>query len=148
MIPGIRQGGFTLIEILISLGVLAIVTGSILFFINPTEQFAKTRNTERAGDITNLLNAIGSRIADNGGAWNATCGASTTTLPSATTTIGTSYVNLDPCLVPAYLSSVPFDPQTGNAADTKYQIFRNATTGRITISASGAELGESLSVTR
>jgi hypothetical protein len=62
-------------------------------------------------------------------------------LPSATTDIGTgaTFINLDPCIVPTYVSSMVMDPSVGTAADTGYTI-SVGTNGRVTIAAPHTEL--------
>lgn len=78
--------------------------------------------------------------------WPATCSA---TLPAVTTPIGSGVgkVNLNPCIVPTYVSIMVMDPSVGAAADIGYTIVQGAN-GRITVSAPNAELDEIISVTR
>ena len=56
--------------------------------------------------------------------------------------------NIEPCIVPTYVSIMPVDPVNGTTTNSGYTILRDATTGRVTINAPGAELGEPIAVTR
>ncbi len=136
--------GFTLIEVLIVLGIIAILAGIVIVAINPSRQFAQANNTTRMGNVNTILNAIGQNIADNKGVF--TCGA--VALPSSATHIGTGsgFIDLS-CLTPTYLVTIPADPNGGTAADTGYTVAADSN-GRVTVSAPSAQIGETVSVTR
>jgi len=147
-----NQKGFTLIELLIVIGIIAILAGVVIVALNPARQFAQARNTQRWSNVNTILNAIGQRMVDNKGIWNSTCGASTVTLPATATNIGTQatplLINLGACVVPTNISTMVVDPTNGTTVDTKYSVVQDATTGRVTVSAPGAELSEVIAVTR
>jgi len=144
-----NQKGFTLIEILVVIGIIAILAAVVIVALNPARQFQQARNTQRSSNVNTILNAVTQRMVDNKGVWSSTCGASTVTLPSSATNIGTgaALINLDPCVVPVYVVAVPTDPSGGTAADTGYQVWQD-TGGRIHVKAPLAELGEIIEVAR
>ena len=147
------DSGFTTIELIVSLAIVIILAAAAIFFIDPPRQFAKGRNNERNSHLQLILGAVGQNTFDNKGTFSCSSGA----IPTSTKRMATSTgnYNIGPCLVPTYLSNLPVDPSTSGVKyvsetnyDTGYSIARNATTGRVTVSAPAAELGETIEVTR
>ena len=142
--------GFTLIEILVVIGMIAILATIVIIAINPGRQFASGRNTQRTSNVNAILNAIGQNIADNHGNFN--CPAVTVT-PIPTNITSSSTVNIMPCLVPTYMPSILVDPENGSvnsttSYDTMYYVSKDSN-NRYTIAATSTELGVPLiSVTR
>lgn len=148
-----NKKGFTLIEILIVMAIIAMLAAGVIIAINPARQFATARNTQRWSAVNSILNAVHQNMIDNQGTFDFTnCGAAV--MPSSATVIKkTTGVDLCGCLVPTYMTAMPYDPSTGSYTDcagydTGYTIYQNATTSRITIAAPQAELEESIDVTR
>lgn len=145
-----KNSAFTLIEVLISIAIIAILISTAIFTINPAQRFAETRNDQRKLNINVILNAIGQNITDNTGSF--VCGGGP--IPTSTpTVIGTSTYDIYDCLVTEYISEIPVDPKTGivgtsTSYNTRYSIVQNSTTTQITLSAPDAELGEIITVTR
>lgn len=126
------QKGFTLIEILVVIGIIAVLATIVIIAINPARQFAQARNTQRTSNLNTILNAIGQNIADNRGILTCTTPAMGTIpvvnpmAPASGRNIGTptsgTIVDLS-CLAPTYIaSSIPMDPSGGTAANTQYTI--------------------------
>ncbi|OGH18406.1 MAG: hypothetical protein A3G13_02110 [Candidatus Levybacteria bacterium RIFCSPLOWO2_12_FULL_37_7] len=142
--------GFTMIEIMIVIGIVSVLSTMVLVVFNPSKKFSQAYNTKRRTDINSLLNAINQYAADNKGA-----------LPSGISTstqiISNTGANICLVLVPQYIASLPVDPLTNNGTpiatcsgsfNTNYTASKSATNNRVTVSAPAAELGEIISVTR
>jgi prepilin-type N-terminal cleavage/methylation domain-containing protein len=148
-----KHRGFTLIEIVVAVALVAILAAVTIAILDPVKQFAKGRNTQRWANMNEILQAVGQNAADNKGSFSCAAGPIPTTTARMAATAGN--YNIAPCLVPVYLPNLPFDPATTSAhyasvADynTGYTITQSSTTGRISVSAPAAELGQNISVTR
>lgn len=140
------KSGFTLIELLVVIGIIAILAGVVIVALNPGRQFAQARDTKRWAQVKAVLDAIGQNQADNGGVFNCP-GAGA--LPSVMTQIGTANYDIEPCIVPTYISSMPVDPSTGTASSTDYWVVYDSVTRRITVLASSTEIEvPDISITR
>lgn len=147
----ITKRGFTLIEVLVVMGIIAVLATIVLVAVNPGRQFAQARDTQRVSNVNTLLNAVGQRIADHRGVFEDACTAGA--IPSTATLMSNTGYNIYPCLVPDYLPALPLDPTAGNftsssSYNTGYTILKETSTGRITITASSTEIGSIIQVSR
>lgn len=145
--------GFTLIEILIVMGIIAILATIVLVAVNPARQFAQSRDTQRISNVNALLNAVGERVADHRGLFEEGCVAGA--VPTSTKIIKSSGgFDIYNCIIPTYMSALPIDPKVGSFAtstsyDTGYTIVADAVTGRVTVAAPATEVASgTISVTR
>lgn len=150
MVQSNTQKGFTLLELLIVMALIAILVGIVFAALNPGRQFANARNTTRLAHLNTIMNAISSNMAENNGNF-ACAGETLTTTPTNMSSTAGDY-DIAPCIVTEYISQVPFDPSTGSwtseaAYDSGYSISQDAD-GRVTLTASSAEIGASISMTR
>lgn len=159
MIPNMidNNKGFTLIEILIVIGIMAILASIMLVAVNPSRQFKVARDTQRMSNLNALLNAIHENISENKGDF--VCNGSTRNISSTPLLVkyGAGYPDYEgdiaSCLVPDYISGLPWNP--GNSAyyfssttdyNTGYELFRD-TDGRLVASSSG-EISKTILVKR
>lgn len=151
-----QQKGFTLIEVLVVIGIIAVLATVVLVAVNPSRQFKLARDSQRTSNVNAILNGIHQNMAEHRGTF--VCEGSVRVIPDVPTIVKSDTTPNTPgdiakCLVSDYLSSLPFDPSLVGAHytstsdyDTGYEIWRDST-GRITASSTG-ELTSSISVTR
>ena len=147
----ISKSGFTLIEMLIGIGILAIISAIVIIAINPGQQFAQARDTQRKNDVKGILDAVQENIVDNQGVFK--CPGQN--LPAHNTLISSAGLDICGCLVPLYIAALPIDPLSGNSyiidcgADynSVYVIKQDAISARVTVSSTG-ELIDDISITR
>lgn len=145
----LNKKGFTLVEVLLVVVIIAILAAIVIIAINPARQISQANNTQRSSDVQALINAVHQSAIDNRGALPAA-------ITAVATVVGSGVGQIDICsaLVPTYMAAMPFDPTAVGAGytdcttyNTGYTILKTAD-GRVTVAAPTAELSKVISVTR
>jgi len=129
--------GFTLLELLIVIGILAILSTTIILVINPAELLKKARDSQRMSDLNNLKTAISHYLisvsSPNIGSINQTysdvsgvaCGA----WSAATTTLlkvdgsGWIPIKFTDISIGSPISSLPHDPNPTASTGNHYYVY-------------------------
>lgn len=130
-----NQQGFTLIEILLVIGIIAVLATVVVVALDPAKRFADARDSRRLSDIQSILSAVQQYIVDNKGALPNGIDMEQRQLGTATGDCVFSTprcsVNVDYCLdlsapLERYLKSIPYDPAYGSALLSHYVVSVNA----------------------
>jgi len=149
------NSGVTLMELLIVIAIIGMLATVVIVMINPRQQLAKARDTEREADVIAVLTVVLQYSAEHSGTLPDTDGdPATNSFPTSETCIGTGVGCFDlasagevgDTIVPNYLASLPSDSKDGNPpSDIGYTIWVDAN-NNLTASASGET--REISVTR
>lgn len=146
-----QQGGFTLLEVLLVVAIIAILAGIVIIAINPGKNLGDSRNSQRQADVTTILNGVYQYSLDNNGAMPS--GITTTATEICATGAASCAGLVDLAAVTTnekYLVSMPKDPQCTTACATNgtgYKINKTAN-GRLVVAAPAAEQSKTISVSR
>jgi type IV pilus assembly protein PilA len=145
------ETGFTLLEVLLVVAIIAILAGIVIIAINPGKNLGDARNATRSADVTTIINGVYQYSIDNSGSVPA--GITTTPIEICATAAPscTGLVDLSALTTNGkYLVAIPKDPQCTTTCATNgtgYKIAKDVN-GRIIVSAPAAEQGKTISVTR
>jgi len=96
---GKRRNGFTLVELLVVVGIIGILSGLVIVSISPSGYFGRGRDSRRLADLTTIQSALEQYFSQNGS-------YPTPPLPSAGSAWTSGGVT--------YLKSMPGDPLGAN----------------------------------
>ena len=147
----IRQRGFTLLEVLLVVAILALLAGIVIVAINPGRQLANSRNSQRSADVKTILNAIYAYNIDNGGIMPATITTTATDICNTTGGSCTGLIDLGVLTASGkYIVGIPKDPQCATVCTTfgtGYKVVKDVN-NRITVSSTFPEQGATISISR
>ena len=155
--PTTHRKAFTLIELLLVIGIIAILASMVIIAINPTRQINAARDTQRRSDVQSILNAVYQWSIDNNGMITAIPDNVSTTGADNTWSQKICKSSYNPSSVTectslrmlsgTYLVSIPVDPsQPTGTGYSGYKIWKDASS-RVTVAASGS-LAISITTTR
>ena len=142
-----QKKGFTLIELIIVVAIIALLAGATFVAINPAKRIGEANNAQRWTDVTAIASAWALYVADNSGTAPASATAGTTyqiaggaggdeacsDVSHATTT--TAHLDLSTLVSDGYLGSMPADPEGDFTDDnTGYYLYTD-TNGVIRVGA-------------
>jgi prepilin-type N-terminal cleavage/methylation domain-containing protein len=146
-----KQGGFTLLEVLLVVAIIAILAAIVIIAINPGKNLGDTRNAQRQADVATIINAVYQYSLDNNGTLPAGITATATEICATGAAACTGLVDLSATTTnEKYIVSMPKDPQCSASCATNgtgYRILKS-TNGRLTVTAPAAEQGKTISVSR
>ena len=147
---GLRvQRGFTLLEVLLVVAIIGILAGIVIIAINPNKQLGDTRNTQRKADVNTIMSAVYQYSVDTKGALPGNITTSDTEICASGAASCSSLVDLSLLTSSGkYVVAMPTDPSGAIATNGDgYTISKDAN-NRITVKATQAEQGLTISVTR
>ncbi len=137
------KDGFTIVNLIISIAIFAVLSVIVLVSVNPAERLQRAKDTRRQQDVVMIAKALKDYSLDHQGelpftgdisnrkrvlcsdATRLTCGADADACLEIT---NTDFLN-------SYLPTLPIDPEKTNAADSGYYIQGDVSTGQLTIGA-------------
>lgn len=147
-----KQTGFTLIEILLVIGLIAILAAIVIVAVNPARQIGLAQNTQRRSDVKAILDAIGQYSIDNTGSLPSGIPVGTTCEDDGSVICKADSecegVSLDVLVSQRkYLTDLPADPTAATSLETGYYVMKNSY-GRVVVCAPTTYNSESISVSR
>lgn len=148
------KAGFTLVELILVISILAILATITIVSINPPKQLAKSRDAKRTADVYLILGALHNYAADHDGDWPVEI---TTEEKEICVTDGVDCTELYDLSIltnnQEYLDSIPKDPlcltTDYGCGDSNTGYFLKITnSGKISVSAPMTESDNLISVVR
>jgi prepilin-type N-terminal cleavage/methylation domain-containing protein len=160
-----KQKGFTLLEVLLVVGIITILAAIVIVAINPSKQLGDSRNAQRRSDVNTILNAVYQYSIDTNGTLPGEGNPnSNTKIPTSsakeickdavvegTCTLFNTNAGLvflgDLTTSGKYIVKIPTDPGGSTNDSSKYSIFKDGN-NRITVAATVTDNSATISATK
>lgn len=150
----LNNSAFTLIELLLALTIVTILAVAVFSALNPAQRLKDSKDARRSADIQEILTSIHQSVVDNKGTLptglsagmvekqlgtstgSPTCVLTSTSTPACAVAAVADCVDLMTGAqnLTKYLKTMPSDPASGTAANTKYSVKVDAN-GIVTVNA-------------
>lgn len=152
-----KRHGFTLIELIIVVAIIALLAAATFVAINPAKRIGDAQNAQRWADVTAIADAFATYMADNSGStptssYTGSGSLETNAFMVATTTVSEHAVNSSHCtatttdeefialqalVTGGYIGQIPKDPTWtyGDHNDHTQYYLQYSSTGAITVGA-------------
>jgi prepilin-type N-terminal cleavage/methylation domain-containing protein len=147
----INQKGFTLIELIIVIAIIALLAAATFVAVNPAKRIGDANNAQRWADVSAIADAYVTYLADNSGTAPTTTPSPTSgvTYAVATTTGGTTlsaceadtgnpttttlFVDLSALVTGGYIGAIPKEPDyaSGDIYQTGYYFYTDGSTYKV-----------------
>lgn len=160
---GKDERGFTMVELLIIIGIISILFAVTLVAVDPARRFQEARDAQRRQEVRSILEAVITYIVDNRGNYptnldtvassiqvlgtNASGCDATSCAGYPTMAMTSACGDLSGSLVETYLAQMPIDPLNGTSGDTRYYVNRTSG-GRVEVGSCDPERVASINVKR
>ena len=139
-----KQSGFTLIELIIVIAIIALLAAATFVAVNPAKRIGDANNAQRWSDVTAIADAYMNYLVDNVGVADTSTGvtngqtyyiqhtgaAAATTPPTSctgsTTVTTASPIDLHGLVTAGYIGDIPDDPGGTDGDGTDYYFYTDA----------------------
>lgn len=148
------KSGFTLIEVLLVVAIIAIIAGIVILAVNPRRQIDESNDARRRADVNTILNAIYQYAIDNGGRIPTTITTAQTEICLTGTGVASAtcgaFIDLESLTNDErYIVAIPVDPGGATTTfGTGYHINRTSNNRIIVRSVATSTTGEYISASR